>query len=70
MNVKHTPRKFKVKVGDLVADARVPSNVGFISKIENSNVLFHCIHGKNAGKIYTTHKNWLIHIDDIIFEED
>jgi hypothetical protein len=61
------PRKFKV--GDMVAESHMPSDVGFITKIEKSHVLFHCIHGKRAGKVYSTHKHWLVRVDDIVFEE-
>jgi len=68
MNIKHTPRKFKV--GDMVAESHRASDVGFITKIQNSNILFQLIHGKSAGKIYSTHKEWLVHVDDIIIEEE
>jgi len=64
----HTPRKFKV--GDLVAESHRASDVGFITKIEKSCIFFQLIHGKNAGKIYSTHKSWLIRVDDIVFEEE
>ena len=57
----HTPRKFKV--GDLVAELDRASNVGFITKIEKSCIFFQLIHGKNAGKIYSTHKSWLTLIE-------
>lgn len=66
--MKHTPRKFKV--GDMVAELDMPSDIGFITNIEKSHILYRCIHGKRAGKVYLTHKDWLIHVDDIVFEKE
>ena len=66
--MKHTPRKFKV--GDMVAESHMPSGIGFITKVGKSHILYQCIHGKGAGKIYSTHKDWLVHVDDIVIEED
>ena len=68
MDMKHTPRKFKV--GDLVTESHRASDVGFIIKIEKSCILFQLINGKSAGKIYSSHKSWLVRVDDIVFEED
>ena len=58
------------RVGDLVAESHNATNIGFITKIQNFNILFQLIHGPRAGKIYSTHKDWLVHVDDIIHEDD
>jgi len=68
MNVKHVPRKFKV--GDLIAEKGKPNDIGFVTKVDRGTILIRFLHGKYAGKVFNSHKDWLIHVDDIIIEEE
>jgi hypothetical protein len=53
------------KVGDLVADASERDNIGFVTKVDDTSIYFQFLNGKNAGKSYVAHYQWLISVKDI-----
>ena len=62
--------KRTLKVGDLVAESPTIRDIAFVTKVDKQIIYIHFIHGIKAGKIYSTHKDWLVHVDDIIHEDD